>query len=172
MDTLILTELLGLQGYFIENYKVSEKKVFFYLERESHPICPSCECEHAGAIKDKREQLIKDLPIFDFQVFLYILKERFKCKCGYSGYEKIQWLSRYSRTTIRLNKWLYKFCKVMAVMDVAKLFGFAKETIFRIDKEGIQEELRKVNEFLEKNIGLPTREIKATLSNQVQTIIN
>jgi hypothetical protein len=35
----------------------------------------------------------------------------------------------------------------------------------------VEEELKIVKEFLEKNIGLPTREIKATLSNQVQTII-
>lgn len=154
MDTSILTELLGLQGYFVEKYEVVEKKVFLYLERESHPICPKCECEHMGAIKDRREQVIKDLPAFEKQVFLYVQKERFKCKCGFSGYEKIEWLSRYSRTTNRLNKWLYKFCKVMAIVDVAKLFGFAKETIFRIDKEGIKEELAEQKPVRTKTISM------------------
>lgn len=33
------------------------------------------------------------------------------------------------------------FCKRMTLMDVARMFGISKHTVYRIDKEGIQEEL-------------------------------
>jgi transposase len=135
-----LTELLDLQGYFVEGIK-NGKEITLYLERGGNPICPNCNKEHTGRIKDKREQIVEDVFAFGKRVYLVFTKERINCECGYRGYEKIEWLSKYSRITNRLGKWLYAFCKVMTVMDVARIFGFAKETIFRIDKEGIKKEL-------------------------------
>lgn len=130
-----------MQGYFVESYTQINKIVNLYLERESNPVCLKCGKEHLGAIKDKREQNIKDLSIFGKQVILIITKERFRCNCGYSGFEKIEWLDKYSRTTKRLNKWLYKFCKVMSVIDVSRMFGIHKDKLFKIDKEYIKEEM-------------------------------
>lgn len=129
-----------MQGYFVDKY-INEKEILLYIERAGNPNCPECGNEHRGAIKDKREQIVEDVCAFGKRVYLVFTKERIICECGYKGYEKIEWLSKYSRTTKREDNWLYAFCKVMTIMDVARIFGFSKEAIFRIDKEGIQREL-------------------------------
>lgn len=148
-----MTELLNLQGYFVEGI-LNEQEITLYLERAGNPICPKCEREHRWAIKDKREQIVEDVCAFGKRVYLVFTKERIKCDCGYYGYEKIEWLSKYARTTIRLSKWLYAFCKVMTVMDVARIFGFSKETIFQIDKEGIKKELETQAPIKTKRISM------------------
>ncbi len=152
-DTSILTELLNLQGYFVERVK-TEKHITLYLEREGDPVCPKCGKEYKGSVKDRTEQTVEDLPAFGRRVYLSFTKERFQCRCGYRGYEKIDWLSRYSRVTDRLKEWLYAFCKVMTVMDVSRIFGFSKDAIFNIDKEGIENELEKQPKIRSKKISL------------------
>lgn len=109
---------------------------------------------HTGSIKDNREQIVEDLSISGKRVFLYLQKERFQCKCGHSGFERIEWLSHYSRITKRLSFWLYTFCKVMTIIDVARIFGFSKEVIFRIDKAGIEKELEEQKPIKTKMISM------------------
>lgn len=160
MDKSILTDILDLQGFFIEKVKIIDSKVYLTLEREGYPKCPNCGRAHKGAIKDRSTQRIQDLPLSGKMVFLEYTKERFICECGYRGYEQIEWLSRYSRSSNRFNDWLYIFCKVMSIKDVATLMGISKNSLYQIDKNGIKKELASQKKFKTKDIGFDEVSVK------------
>ncbi len=170
IDDTILNELLNLQGYFVAGVKI-ESQVTFYIERKGFPICPNCNKIFKGTIKDRTEQVVEDVSAFGKRVYLSFTKERFCCnKCKYKGYEKIEWLSKYSRLTNRLSKWLYTFCKVMTVVDVGRIFGLAKETIFRIDKKGIESELLLQESIKSKSISID--EVSKEKGNKYAVIVS
>lgn len=75
--------------------------------------------------------------------FLNEKKHRIQCTCWYRGTEDFTWVKRYQRYTVRYCKWKYGFLKRMTGIDVEQLFGISKHMVYRIYKNGIQEELIK-----------------------------
>jgi len=136
-----ITELLGLQGFSVYHAIIKENILHLYLEREELPICPQCGSIFSGEIKDTYEQCVEDLSVFGKRCYIIFDKVRFDCQCSYAGNELIPWLCPYARYTIRFTKWIYAFCKRMAGIDVARIFGISKHAVYRLDKAGIEEEL-------------------------------
>jgi len=137
----LLTELLGLSDCFVKDIIIEKNKIFLTVEREGFPICPACRQTYIDAPKDNRLQTVEDLSVFGRRAFLQLRKYRIDCICGYKGTEYIEWLENYQRFTVRYGKWIYAFCKRMAGIDVARIFGISKHTVYRLDKEGIEKEL-------------------------------
>jgi transposase len=143
MELKLLTELLGLPGCIVKDKVIEDRKIFLTVEREGLPICPECKQVYIAAPKDNRFQEVEDLSVFGRRCFLQLWKYRIDCSCGYHGTEYLEWLERYQRFTVRYRKWIYAFCKRMTGIDVARIFGISKHTVYRLDKEGIEEELER-----------------------------
>lgn len=138
-----LTELLNLEDWIVKNYKIIDRKIDLEIENTQHPICPKCGQMQFKGIKDTRQQIVEDLSEFDKQTFLIFTKHRIKCTCGYKGIEKISFLNKYDRSTIRFQNRIYAFAKRMTGVDVGRLFNLDKSTVYKIDKIGIEKELKK-----------------------------
>lgn len=143
MELKLLTELLGLPGCIVKELLIKNNKIFITVAREGFPICPECKQSYVDAPKDNRFQEVEDLSVFGRRCFLRLWKFRIDCSCGYKGTEYIEWLERYQSFTIRYCEWIYAFCKRMTGIDVSRIFGISKHTVYRLDKEGIKEELSK-----------------------------
>lgn len=169
MELKLLSQLLGLPGFFVKDIIDKPKKIILTLERQGFPICPECEQVYLLTTKDSREQVIEDLSIFGKRCLLRFKKYRINCECGYKGTEHIDWCPRYQRFTNRYKNWIYEFCKRMTGIDVARIFGISKHTVYRLDKVGIKEELSRQNEISPKRISLD--EISRKKGHRYCTII-
>lgn len=170
MGLELLTEILGLPGYTVKDIFKNEKEILFILERLGFPVCPNCGQYHIKAPKDKRIQKVEDLSISGRRCFLQIEKYRIECSCGYSGSEKIIWLEKYERVTVRYQKWIYAFCKRMTGIDVSIIFGISKHLVYRLDKEGIQKEIAAQKPVEPKRISID--EISRKKGHRYATIIS
>ena len=170
MDFELLTKLLGLPGYIVKDNLIKGKEILLTLERLGFPVCPKCGQHYFQAPKDRRLQKVEDLSIFGQRCFLQIDKYRIDCSCGYSGNEKIEWLEKYERVTVRYQKWIYAFCKRMTGRDVSIIFGISKHLVYRLDKENIQKEIDAQKPIEPKRISID--EISRKKGHRYATIIS
>jgi len=154
MGLELLTELLELPGCFVKEITRRDKDIILTVEREGYPRCPECGKIYLDAPKDKRHQEVEDLSVFGKRCYLKVFKYRITCSCGYNGTEHLEWLDRYQRFTVRYRKWIYAFCKRMTCIDVSRIFGISKHTVYRLDKEGIEEELSQQEEIRPSRINI------------------
>lgn len=166
----LLTELLGLSGYIVKAILKKEKEIVLILERIGFPVCPNCGQLFMKAPKDRRLQKVEDLSIFGKRCYLQIDKYRIECSCGYCGSEKIEWLEKYERVTVRYQKWIYAFCKRMTGRDVSIIFGVSKHLVYRLDKENIQKEIDAQKPVEPKRISID--EISRKKGHRYATIIS
>lgn len=141
MGLEILTQLLGLPGYYVKEIFPGKREIFLTVERVDFPICPKCRQRVLFPTKDRRRQIVEDLSVWGKRCKIEIYKYRINCPCGYCGTEHIDWLKKYERVTNRYSHWIYAFCKRMTGKDVATIFGISKHLVYRLDKEGIEKEM-------------------------------
>lgn len=165
----IITKLLNLQDYFVKEVKIIDNKIYITIERKDYPLCPHCGQYFMGSSKDSRLQTIEDLSVFGRRCYLKIYKFRIDCSCGFKGTENIKWLDPHERSTNRYSKWIYTFCKRMTCIDVARIFGISKHKVYRLDKKGIEEELKKQKPITPEKISID--EISRKKGHRYATII-
>ncbi len=170
MELELLTELLDLPGCFVKDKVIKDNKIFLTVEREGYPICPKCMQIYLDAPKDNRFQEVEDLSVFGRRCYLRLWKYRIDCSCGYSGTEHFEWLELYQRFTVRYRKWIYAFCKRMTCIDVSRIFGISKHTVYRLDREGIEEELATQKPIEPKRLSID--EISRKKGHRYATIIS
>jgi transposase len=154
MGIQILTDLLNLTTWIVKEYKKDGHEIYLKIENKDYPTCPKCGQMQFKGIKERRDQIVEDLSIVDNRVFITFTKHKIKCKCGYSGNEKISFLNKYDRKTIRFQNRIYAFAKRMTGVDVGRLFSLDKGTVYRIDKIGIEEELKNQKDIPSTHISI------------------
>ena len=125
-------KIFGLQDLIIKKVETNEKEIHIYgqLERKPHK-CPCCGAETAK-IHDYREQVIKDIPLYDKHVFIHLKKRRYRCDCGKRFYESNQFLPRYYRRTNRLSAHILdRLRKLITFTDVGKEVNLSTTTVMR-----------------------------------------
>ena len=170
MELKLLTELLAIPGCTVKDLLIENDKIFLTVEREGFPICPKCKQSYVDAPKDNRFQEVEDLSVFGRRCFLRLWKFRIDCSCGYKGTEHLEWLERYQSFTVRYCQWIYAFCKRMTGIDVSRIFGISKHTVYRLDKEGIEEELLQQEPVKPKRLSID--EISRKKGHKYATIIS
>ena len=141
MELKLISELWGIHGYFVKEISTEGKKIILRVERENYSECPMCGQLFFAGVKDSRMQTVEDVPAFGKRCYIQFYKCRIECACGYCGTEKIDWLDKYDRATNRYREMIYQFCKRMTGVDVGRLFGISKNTVYRLDKKEIKSEL-------------------------------
>ena len=124
--------LIGLQDLVIKKIDTNKKEIHIYgqLQRKSHK-CPCCGAE-TNKIHDYREQIIKDIPIYDKHAFIHLKKRRYRCECGKRFCESNSFLPRYHRQTNRLSAHIIdKLKKLITFSDVAKEVNLSITTVMR-----------------------------------------
>lgn len=164
-----ITELLDLPGYFVKDMIIEDGKILLTVERLEQPVCPRCGQSFIGTPKDSRPQEIEDLSAFGKRCFIKLFKFRIDCICGYQGTEDIDWLDKYSRVTNRFSGWIYAFCKRMTCIDVSRIFGVSKHMVYRVDKTGIEKELKEQDVIEPEKISID--EISRKKGHKYATII-
>ena len=134
MQNNFITNLLNLKGVTVTKFRNRKNRIRIHIEL---PIREhSCPCCHSktSRVHDYRYQLIKDIPIYYKDTYIYYRKRRYVCpNCNKRFYEKNSFLPKRARKTIRLSAFIIEQLKEKQSMkDVAKRANVSSSTVSKI----------------------------------------
>lgn len=134
MQNSFITNLLDLKGVKVTKFRNRKNRIRIHIElpiREH--TCPCCHSK-TSRVHDYRFQLIKDIPIYYKNTFLYYRKRRYVCpNCNKKFYEKNNFLPKRARKTNRLTAFIIDQLKEKQSMkDVAKLANVSSTTVSKL----------------------------------------
>lgn len=93
---------------------------------------------------DKAVRRIRDLSCGNVRIYLEVDIRRVRCKrCGKVKREKLPWLSNNPFYTNRFSYYVGRKCRAMTIKDVAKELKLDWHAVKALDKEYMQEQLRR-----------------------------
>lgn len=134
MQNNFITNLLDLKGVIVTKFRNRKNRIRIHIELPvKEHTCPCCHCK-TSKIHDYRFQLIKDIPIYFKNTFIYYRKRRYICKnCGKKFYEKNNFLPKYSRKTNRLTAFIIqKLKEKQSMKDISKLSNVSTTTVSKL----------------------------------------
>jgi transposase len=134
MQNNFITNLLDLKGVKVTKFRNRKNRIRIHIElpvREH--TCPCCHSK-TSKIHDYRFQLIKDIPIYYKDTFIYYRKRRYVCQnCNKKFYEKNTFLPKRARKTNRLNAFIIDQLKEKKSMkDVSKLANVSVTSVSKL----------------------------------------
>ena len=131
MQNNFITNLLDLKEVKVTKFRNREHRIRIHIElpvREHS--CPCCHSK-TSKVHDYRFQLIKDIPIYYKDTFIYYRKRRYVCpNCDKRFYEKNSFLPKRSRKTNRLSAFIIDQLKEkQSIKDVARLSNVSSHTV-------------------------------------------
>lgn len=134
MQNNFITKLIDLKGVKVTKFRNREHRIRIHIElpvREH--TCPCCHSK-TSKVHDYRFQLIKDIPIYYKDTFIYYRKRRYVCKnCGKRFYEKNTFLPKRARKTKRLTAFIIdKLKEKQSMKDIAKLSNVSTTTVSKL----------------------------------------
>ena len=149
-----IMNLIGLQDINVLNVENIDQVKYIYIELfKVIPVCPKCNCSKSH-IHDYYKQKIKDIPILGMKTILVLNKRRYKCvNCGKRHYEKVPFLGKYQRMTMRLILYISaKLKEQRSLKNICHELKISHTPIYTILKElavGINElpEVLCIDEF-------------------------
>lgn len=134
MQNNFIISLLDLKGVKVIKFRNRKNRIRIHIElpvREH--TCPCCHSK-TSRVHDYRFQLIKDIPIYYKDTFIYYRKRRYLCKnCGKKFYEKNNFLPKRARKTNRLSAFIIeKLKEKQSMKDIAKLSNVSVTTVSKL----------------------------------------
>jgi transposase len=133
----------------IPEYKITDilsetdKEIHIKIEpyKKKRFICSGCGQVHKIGQHGIEESTVEDLPLFEKRVYLHIIKRRYKCPADKSTrIEEIPWLKKWSRVTKRFAGQVNRLTAITTNQEAGWFFGLDDETVYRIDKETLEEQ--------------------------------
>src|SRR6266851_5461513 len=133
MDFHCLEALLGLPEFRVIAQVCGPQQLDLHLQRrDEHIVCHRCQA-CCSRVKESRPRCIRDLPILEHPVMLWLHMRRFQCAdCRHRPWEtsetfgaQVQWTERlYSRVR-------EEFLQGCPCRELARRYGLSKRTVFR-----------------------------------------
>src|SRR5882762_2423422 len=133
MDFHCLEALLGLPEFRVIAQVCGPQQLDLHLQRrDEHIVCPQCQA-CCSRVKESRPRCIRDLPILEHPVMLWLHMRRFQCAdCRHRPWEtsetfgaQVQWTERlYTRVR-------EEFLQGCPCRELARRYGLSTRTVFR-----------------------------------------
>ena len=133
MDFDCIEMLLDLPEFRLLNLTIGDHQLDLHLQRHEHAIvCPRCGrvCER---IKESRTRCLRDLPIFERPVMLWLQIRRFQCQpCQLRPWEVSDTFAERVKWTERLyNQVRAESLQGCPGSQLARRYGLSERTVFR-----------------------------------------
>ena len=133
MDFHCIEVLLGLPEFRVIHQVLGPQQLALHLERRDHHIvCPHCgTC--CSRVKESRPRCLRDLPILEHPVMLWLHLRRFECpECRQRPWETSETLGERTKWTQRLYNQVRAECLRGCPGDeLARRYGLSARTVFR-----------------------------------------
>lgn len=149
-----LSNLFDFTGFkFFESWIV-EEGVLVELKRTTKTAkCPDCKVR-CNRVIEKFTKKVRDLDIGQMKCFLEFEYRKINCRCGYRGYEHLEFVNKYSRCSKRLEEKVVVLCRVMTIKDVANEMRLGWETVKNIDKREAKKYIADLKTISPTRIGV------------------
>lgn len=155
--------------WFIEKIEFDESKtlhIYMKYERLSKFPCPVCGTP--SPVYDSTERTWRHLNFFQYETYIHAPIPRGKCpKDGIKRIE-VPWARKETGFTLLFEALVLEMVKYMAVSQVAKLFGMAQNSVWKIVRYYSNDAMDKIDMFNVKSIGID--EISAKKGHKYVTI--
>jgi transposase len=133
MDVYGIEALLGLPEFRVVDQVIRPKRLELHLERrDTSIVCPHCQtcCSH---VKESRPRCMRDLPILERPVLLWLHLRRFECHaCHHRPWEKSETFGARVKWTERLyHQVRAEFLGGCPSQELARRYGLSARTVFR-----------------------------------------
>ena len=133
MDVYGIEALLGLPEFHVIDQVIGPKRLDLHLERrDTSIVCPRCQtC--CSRVNDSRPRCIRDLPILERPLLLWLHVRRFECQgCHHRPWEKSETFGAHVRWTERLYQRVRaEFLGGCPGRELARRYGLSERTVFR-----------------------------------------
>jgi transposase len=133
MDCSCIETLLGLPEFRVTAQVLGPQQLDLHLQRrDDHIVCPRCQtC--CSRVKESRPRCIRDLPILEHPVMLWLHMRRFECSdCHHRPWEKSETFGTRTKWTERLyNQVRTEFLGGCPGKKLARRYGLSARTVFR-----------------------------------------
>lgn len=133
MDVYGIEALLDLPEFHVIDQVIRPKRLDVHLERrDTSIVCPRCQtC--CSRLKERRSRGIRDLPILERPVMLWLHLRRFECSgCHHRPWEKSETFGARTKWTERLyNRVRQEFLRGCPCQALARRYGLSDRTVFR-----------------------------------------
>lgn len=135
MDFHCIEALLGLPEFCVIGQVLGPQRLVLHLERRDTAIvCPRCQtC--CSQVKESRPRCIRDLPILELPVVLWLHRRRFECPnadCHHRPWEKSETFSEHVKWTERLYTQVrQEYLHGCPCRALARRYGLSERTVFR-----------------------------------------
>jgi transposase len=133
MDFHCIEVLLGLPEFRVIAQVCGPQRLDLHLQRrDEHIVCPRCQA-CCSRVKDNRPRCIRDLPILEHPVMLWLHMRRFQCAaCRHRPWETSQTFSAQVQWTARLyTRVREEFLQGCPCRELARRYGLSERTVFR-----------------------------------------
>jgi transposase len=133
MDVYGIEALLGLPEFHVIDQVIGPKRLDLSLERrDTCIVCPRCQtC--CSRVKESRPRCIRDLPILERPVLLWLHVRRFECQgCQHRPWETSETFGAHVKWTERLYQRVRaEFLGGCPGRELARRYGLSERTVFR-----------------------------------------
>ena len=133
MDFHCIEVLLGLPEFRVIHQVLGPQQLALHLERRDHHIvCPQCgTC--CSRVKESRPRCLRDLPILEHPVMLWLHLRRFECpECRHRPWETSETFGERTKWTQRLyHQVRAEFLRGCPGNELARRYGLSARTVFR-----------------------------------------
>ena len=117
-------------------------------------MCGACG-RPSYRIYDRKLRQVRDLSAGDTRIYLEIESRRVRCRsCGKVKQEKLAWLSNNPFYTKRFAFFVGRRCRSSTIEDVARELHLDWKTVKELDKQYMQEQLRRAGTPAPRAIGI------------------
>jgi transposase len=133
MDFNCIEGLLALPEFRVIRQVMNPKQLEFHLERrDTFIVCPRCQmC--CSRVQDSRPRCLRDLPILERPVVLWLHLRRFECvECHHRPWEKSETFGAHVKWTERLYTHVrQEYLHGCPCRALARRYGLSERTVFR-----------------------------------------
>ena len=133
MDFHCIEALLGLPEFRVIAQVCGPQQLDLHLQRrDEHLVCPRCQA-CCSRVKESRPRCIRDLPILEHPVMLWLHMRRFQCAaCRHRPWETSQTFSAQVQWTARLyTRVREEFLQGCPCRELARRYGLSERTVCR-----------------------------------------
>ena len=133
MDFHCIEGLLALPEFRVIRQVMNPKQLEFHLERrDTFIVCPRCQ-RCCSRVQDSRPRCIRDLPILERPVVLWLHLRRFECaECHHRPWEKSETFGAHVKWTERLYTHVrQEYLHGCPCRALAHRYGLSERTVFR-----------------------------------------
>jgi len=140
---------------FVYNEIIHKEDVIFIFLKRTHKKgkCPSCGRRNRLS-KEFYKRTVRDLGVGPKDCYITFFENKLRCKCGFRGFEELDFVRPYSRCTKRFEEFVYLLCQKMALTDVCKVMKIDWKTAREIDQYYTMRNLESLDNIYPKRIGI------------------